>query len=82
MSIITKKSEACSDWPDIRCIVIGRIPQACDGNVTPLTIFGNTQRLHDMAATTILQQELKLLLSLRKHLGGVMHIFPHSDVDL
>ncbi len=36
--------------------------------------FGNTQRLHDMAAAaTILQREC--LLSLRKHLGGVMHIF-------
>ncbi len=26
----------CSDWPAIQCIVSGRIPQACDGNVTPL----------------------------------------------
>uniref|UniRef100_A0A672RH09 Collagen alpha-1(XII) chain n=1 Tax=Sinocyclocheilus grahami TaxID=75366 RepID=A0A672RH09_SINGR len=24
--------EMCSDWPAIQCIVIGRIPQACDGN--------------------------------------------------
>ncbi len=64
--------------------MIGRIPQACDGNVTPLTIFGNAQRLNDMvAAATIQQQELKLyLLSLRKHLGGVMQIGQHSDVDL
>ncbi len=23
----------CSDWPAIQCVVIGRIPQACDGNV-------------------------------------------------
>ncbi len=29
----------CSDWPSIQCIVIGRIPQACDGNVTPLTVL-------------------------------------------
>ncbi len=64
--------------------MIGRIPQACDGNVTPLTIFGNAQRLNDMvAAATIQQQELKLyLLSLRKHLGGVMQIGQHTDVDL
>jgi len=35
------------------------------------------------AATTILQRESKLLLlSLRKHLGGVMQIFPHTDVDM
>ncbi len=31
-----------SDWPAIQCIVIGRIPQASDGNVMPLSIFGNT----------------------------------------
>ncbi len=64
--------------------MIDRIPQACDGNVTPLTIFGNAQRLNDMvAAATIQQQELKLyLLSLRKHLGGVMQIGQHTDVDL
>ncbi len=33
------RSEACSDWPAIQCIVIGRIPQACDGNVTPLPML-------------------------------------------
>ncbi len=26
----------CSDWPAIQCVVIGRIPQSCDGNVTPV----------------------------------------------
>ncbi len=54
------QSVVCSDWPAIQCFVIGRIPQVCDGNVTPLTIFGNAQHLHDMAAavaTTILQRE-------------------------
>ncbi len=66
-SIFTKLI-VCSDWPAIQCVVIGQMPQACDGNVTPLTIFGNTLKLH--------------LLSLRKHLGGVMQIFPHSDVDM
>ncbi len=39
MSIFTKlivlRSKACSDWPAIQCVVIGRIPQALDGNVTP-----------------------------------------------
>ncbi len=38
-SIFTKliglKSTVCSDWPANQCVVIGRIPQACDGNVTP-----------------------------------------------
>ncbi len=33
------RSEACSDWPAIWCVVIGWIPQACDGNVTPLTVL-------------------------------------------
>ncbi len=44
--LIVLRSEACSDWPAIQCVVIGRIPRACDANVTPFTIFGNTQRLH------------------------------------
>ncbi len=61
--LIVLKSEVCSDWPAIQCIVIGRIPQACDGNVD-----GNTQKFR--------------LLSLHKHSGGVMQIFPHSDVDV
>ncbi len=33
------RSEACSDWPAIQCVEIGRIPQACDGNVTPLPML-------------------------------------------
>ncbi len=33
------RSEACSDWPAIQCVVIGWIPQAWDGNVTPLTVL-------------------------------------------
>ncbi len=49
--LIVLKSEVCSDWPAIQCFVIGRIPQACDGNVTPLTIFGNTY-----SASTIWRQ--------------------------
>ncbi len=40
MSICTKfivlRSKLCSDWPAIQCLVIGRIPQAWDGNVMPL----------------------------------------------
>ncbi len=39
-SIFTKliilRGEACSDWPAIRCVVIGRIPQAWDGKLCPL----------------------------------------------
>ncbi len=38
-SIFTKlRIEACSYWPAIQC-VIGRIPQAWDGNVAPLTVL-------------------------------------------
>ncbi len=37
--LIVLRSEVCSDWPAIQCVVIGRIPQAWDGNVTPLTIL-------------------------------------------
>ncbi len=37
--LIVLRSEACSDWPGIQCVVIGRIPQAWDGNVTPLTVL-------------------------------------------
>ncbi len=43
VSIFTKlivlRSEVCSDWPAIQCVVIGRIPQVWDGNVTPLTVL-------------------------------------------
>ncbi len=34
--LIVLRSEVCSDWPAIQCIVIGRIPQAWDRNVTRL----------------------------------------------
>ncbi len=37
--LIVLRSETCSDWLAIRCVVIGRIPQAFDGNVTPLTVL-------------------------------------------
>ncbi len=37
--LIVLRSEACPDWPAIPCVVIGRIPQACDGNVTPLPML-------------------------------------------
>ncbi len=33
-SLIVLSNDVCSDWPAIQCVVIGRIPQACDGNVT------------------------------------------------
>ncbi len=36
---IVLRSEACSYWPAIQCIVIGRIPQAWDGDVTHLTML-------------------------------------------
>ncbi len=37
--LIVLRSEVCSDWPAIHCIVIGRMPQAWDGNLTPLTVL-------------------------------------------
>ncbi len=37
--LIVLRSEVCSDWPAIQCVVIGQIPQACDGNVMPLTVL-------------------------------------------
>ncbi len=37
--LIVLRSEVCSDWPAIQCIVIGRIPHACDRNVMPLTML-------------------------------------------
>ncbi len=71
------KSEACSDWPLIQCIVIGRIPQAFVLHPLPYLETPASPR------QTILQREYKLhLLSLREHLGGVMQIFPHSDIDM
>ncbi len=29
-TLIVRRSEVCSDWPAIRCAVIGQIPQACE----------------------------------------------------
>ncbi len=37
--LIILRSEVSSDWPAIQCIVIGRIPQAGNGNVMPLTVL-------------------------------------------
>ncbi len=34
--LIVLRNEVYSDWPAIQCVVIGRIPQAGDGNVMPL----------------------------------------------
>ncbi len=42
----------------------------------------NTQRLPVMAASTLLQLLKPRLLSLREHLGGIMQIFPHRDVNV
>ncbi len=41
-----------------------------------------TQRLHDMAASTLQRLLKPCLLSLRAHLGGITQIFPHRDVDV
>ncbi len=45
--LIILRSEVCSDWPAIQCVVIGRIPQAWDGNVTPLTYCDAVSRRDD-----------------------------------
>ncbi len=37
--LIVLRREVCSDWPAIHCIVIGRMPQAWDGNLTNLTVL-------------------------------------------
>ncbi len=37
--IIVLKSEVCSDWPAIQCVVIGWISQACDKCYTPYHIW-------------------------------------------
>ncbi len=42
----------------------------------------NTQRLPDMAASALLRLLKPRLLSLCEHLGGIMQIFPHHDVDM
>ncbi len=41
----------------------------------------NTQRLPVMTASTLLQLLKPRLLSLSEHLGCIMQIFPHRDVD-
>ncbi len=43
---------------------------------------GNTQRLPDMTASTLLLLLKPRLLSLHEHLGGIKQIFPHHDVDM
>ncbi len=42
----------------------------------------NTQLLPDMTASALLQLLKPHLLSLHAHLGGIMQIFPHCDVDM
>ncbi len=42
----------------------------------------NTQRLHDMTASTLLWLLKPRLLALCEHLGGIMQISPHRDVDM
>ncbi len=42
----------------------------------------NTQRLPDTDASTLLRLLKPRLLSLREHLGCIMQIFTHLDVDM
>ncbi len=46
--LIVLRSEVCSDWPAIWCVVIGRIPQAWDWDVTPLSMQISPHRDVDM----------------------------------
>ncbi len=42
----------------------------------------NTQRLLDMAASTLLRLLKPRLRSLHEHLGGITQIFTHRNVDV
>ncbi len=42
----------------------------------------NTQLLPDTTASTLLRLLKPCLLALREHLGCIMQIFPHRDVDV
>ncbi len=42
----------------------------------------NKQCLPDTAASTLLWLLKPRLLSFREHLGGIMQIFPHRDIDM
>ncbi len=42
----------------------------------------NTQHFPDMVASTLLRLLKPCLLSLCEHLGGIMQIFPHRDIDM
>ncbi len=81
LSEIHRFLQSSSFWK-ARCALIGQLSSALwlaeylkrvTEMLHPLPYL-ETQRLHEMiAAATILQREWKLrLLSLRKHLGGVM----------
>ncbi len=47
-----------------------------------LLLHRNTQRLPDMAASTLPRLLKPRLLYLREHLGGITQIFPDHDVDM
>ncbi len=55
--LIVLRSEVCSDWPAIQYVVIGRIPQAWDGNVTPLTVLWCVSRRHDTKTIKLIINE-------------------------
>ncbi len=48
--LIVLRSEACSDWPVIQCVVIGRIPQAETERLRPLPYWDAMSR-HDDTKT-------------------------------
>ncbi len=63
--------QSSSFWKAL-CALIGRISQACDGNVTPLPYL-ETHSIYSVYNTTVRTKV--------KHLGIIMQIFQHS-VDL
>ncbi len=47
LKLIVLRSEVCSDWPVIRCIVIGRIPQCEMEMLRPLPYCDAVSRRDD-----------------------------------
>ncbi len=49
-SLKVLRSKVCSDWPAIQCVVIGRIPQACDEKLHP-SLYCNGVPQHNETKT-------------------------------
>ncbi len=51
--LIDLRCEVCSDWPAIQCVVIGRIPQACDKMLHPASYSDADSRRNDTKSNKI-----------------------------